>query len=281
MIAAAGDLVCARAIDAAWECRHDDVARLVDELAPDALLLLGDIQYEAGELRLFRSEFDPSFGRFRSITRPVPGNHEYSTLGARGYFDYFNGEDSTVGIAGPRSRGYYSYDLGNWHLVALNSNCGDVGCGPGSAQERWLRADLARHPTQCLLAYAHHPRFTSGLHGDAREMATLWNALAESNADLMLAGHDHEYERLAPMRADGTADSVAGIRSFVVGTGGRNMRAFGRIRANSEVRNNETFGVLAVTLDSASYSWRFVDASTRKSVDAGTGRCKGRPRPST
>lgn len=278
VVAAVGDLVCSAPLDAAWECRHDDVARVVELLAPDALLLLGDLQYESGALENFRTQFDPSFGKFRKITRPVPGNHEYATARARGYFDYFNGVDSATGIAGPRARGYYSFDVGAWHLVAINSNCADVGgCGQGSAQERWLRTDLAQHPRQCLLAYWHHARFSSGGHGDSRELTAIWAALQEARADLVLAGHDHDYERFEPMRADGARDPTSGITSFVVGTGGRNLRRFGAIRSNSATHRDNVFGVLRLTLDTGSYAWQFVDAATVKPVDEGNGRCKGPP----
>ncbi len=278
VIAAAGDLVCVGPLEAAWECRHEDVARVIETVAPDALLLLGDLQYESGTLEEFRAQFEPTLGKFRSITRPVPGNHEYFTPRARGYFDYFNGVDSATGLAGHRSRGYYSYDVGVWHLVAINSNCAAIGgCAQGSAQERWLRADLAQHRSKCLLAYWHAARFSSGGHGDAREMTAMWSALQDARADLVLAGHDHDFERFAPMRADGTRDETAGIRSFVLGTGGRSANRFLKIRANSEVHRDDLFGVLRLTLDTGSYTWQFVDAASQKPADEGSGRCKGPP----
>ncbi len=277
---AVGDLVCAAGVPAPESCQHASVATLVDTLAPDVLLLLGDLQYEAGALSTFRNWFEPAFGRFKPIMRPVPGNHEYVTRGASGYFDYFNGVDQDVGMAGARNRGYYSFDIGSWHLIALNSNCAYVGgCGAGSAQEQWLRADLAANRATCTLAYWHHPRFSSGNHGNEPAMTAVWRALQDAGADVVLAAHDHVYERFAAQRADGTADERAGIREFVVGTGGRSMYAFPLIRANSEVRHNDAFGALRLSLDSAGYSWRFVEAPSGVVLDEGSGRCHAPPAP--
>ena len=274
---ALGDAVCARGDLAHDACRHERVAALIDSVAPDVVLMLGDLQYEEGTLSAFRLQYEPSFGRFKSITRPVPGNHEYFTTSARGYFDYFNGTGQEHGIAGARKRGFYSFELGRWHVVAINSNCEAVGgCGAGSAQERWLRDDLVQHPAACTLAYWHHARFSSGLHGDDPRLDAIWQVLVDARADLIVTAHDHDYERFAPQDAFGGLDSAAGIRSFVVGTGGKNQRGWAVIRPNSEIRRNDTFGLLRLTLDSAKYDWRFVDAATQRTVDEGVGRCRGR-----
>ena len=172
-----------------------------------------------------------------------------------------------------RRRGYYSYEVGGWHVVALNSNCAAVGgCGAGSPQEQWLRADLAAHPASCTLAYWHHPRFSSGEHGSDPTYTAFWQALYDANADLVLVGHDHDYERFAPQTADGTRDLARGIREFVVGSGGKNLRAFPQVRANSEARDVTSLGVLELTLGSGAYEWRFRPAVGSYS-DSGSASC--------
>ena len=166
----------------------------------------------------------------------MPGNHEYVTAGAAGYFDYFGAR------AGPGGTGWYAYDLGSWRIYALNSNCAEVGCGAGSAQEQWLRADLATSPHACVLAYWHHPRFSSGdEHGNDPSVGALWDALYAAGAEIVINGHDHDYERFAPQTPSGAADPATGIREFVVGTGGASLRSFSTIRANSQVRNSVTY----------------------------------------
>jgi hypothetical protein len=205
--------------------------------------------------------YAPSWGRHKARTKPSVGNHEYQTPGAAGYFDYFGA------AAGDRTKGYYSYGLGEWHIVVLNSNCSIVSCGAGSAQEQWLRADLAANPAACTLAYFHHPRFNSGAsHGNTPAVQPLWQALYD-------AGNEHLYERFGPQTPGGVADAARGIRQFTVGTGGRGLYNWGTIKPNSEVRNNTTFGVLALTLGSGSYDWRFVPVQGATFTDAGTGAC--------
>jgi hypothetical protein len=261
-IVAGGDIACSPTHESfnggagteTW-CRQMATSDLALSLEPDAVLVMGDLQYEDGKLAAFEQSYAPSWGRLKEITRPVPGNHEYQTKGARGYYDYF-GE-----AAGVRGLGFYSYNLGDWHVVAINSNCTEVGgCGVGSVQEQWLRADLAANPKACTIAYMHHPRFSSGGHGDHPDMRALWQALQDHEADVVLAGHDHNYERFAPQRADGVFDRN-GIREFVVGSAGKNLDPFRKIRANSVLRNNTDFGVLEMTLDRRSYSWRFVNVA--------------------
>ena len=280
VVVAAGDLVCGTRTDTGDPCRHAETAELVTSIDPTAVLLLGDIQYEKGTLSDFKAYFDPTWGRHKAITRPVPGNHEYETAGAAGYFDYFNGVGDQTGRAGQRGKGYYSFDLGAWHVVALNSNCGAVGgCDAGSPQEQWLRADLAAHPRTCTLAYWHHPRFSSGMHGNTSSMQPIWRALQDHGADLVLAGHDHDYERFAPQLAGGALNTSRGIRSFVVGVGGKETRAFGVIRANSEVRSNRALGVLKLTLRNAGYDWEFVPIPAHSFTDGGSAQCVGASSP--
>jgi hypothetical protein len=275
VIAAAGDIACDPDISAfnagngtRAACRQRYTADLLTAGTYAAVLVLGDIQYEIGELDDFRRSYAHSWGQVKDITYPVPGNHEYSTPRAAGYFAYFGAR------AGDPTRGYYSFDVGSWHLIALNSNCGAVGgCGRGSPQERWLRSDLAAHDTMCTLAYWHHPRFSSGLHGDDETYDAFWRALYAARADVVLAGHDHDYERFAPQSPSGKADEARGIREFVVGTGGRSRYPFRLPRPNSEVRNFGTFGVLALTLHASSYDWRFVPEEGKTFADSGRGDC--------
>jgi hypothetical protein len=237
-------------------------------LRPDAVLALGDTQYEAGTPPDFRGSYDPTWGRFKAITRPVIGNHEYGHKGGAGYFDYF-GE-----LAGLRPGGYYSFDLGSWHLVALNANCDKVACGPGSPQEQWLRVDLAYHPNRCVLAFWHHPLFSSGQEGPEPAMEPLFDALYAAKADLLVTAHNHDYERFAPQAPGGLLDPVRGIREFVVGTGGRDLQPFKKsIAPNTEALNADTFGVLALRLHPNSYNWTFVPEAGRTFTDSGSQAC--------
>jgi hypothetical protein len=228
---------------------------------------LGDTVYEKGTATEFAQCYAPVWGRFKDRTRPAPGNHDYATAGGAGYHAYFGA------IAGTPGEGWYSYDLGDWHVIVLNSNCRLVGCDAASAQHRWLQHDLATHPTTCTLAYWHHPRFSSGLHGSTADVAPLFQALYDAGADVVLAGHDHDYERFAPLDPAGNADPARGIRTFVVGTGGRSHYPFPRALAGSEVRTGDTFGVLVLTLEPAGYRWQFVPVPGRDARDGGAGVC--------
>jgi 3',5'-cyclic AMP phosphodiesterase CpdA len=262
VIAAAGDI-------ADDDLDAERTAQLLDRLRPALVLALGDIAYERGSIEEYRSYFDPTWGRHKAKLRPVPGNHEYGTPGAAGYFEYFG---SAAGVAG---QGYYSFDVGRWHLVALNSNCTAVGgCGRGSAQERWLRRDLKSSRARCTLAYWHHPRFSSGNYADDPTYDAFWRALHERGADVVLNGHDHNYQRYAPQDSNGTRDPRRGLRQFVVGTGGKNTRPVDPppVR-NREAANGETLGVLKLTLRPAGYEWRFVPVDGGSFVDSGTGTC--------
>jgi hypothetical protein len=236
---------------------------LVGELAarlPGTIALLGDNAYQHGSPADYANCFDPTWGPLRDRLRPVPGNHEYETKDAAAYFSYFG-----VGV-GRLGEGWYSYDFGAWHLIALNSECGAVrGCGAGSPELAWLVADLAAHPVACTLAYWHHPRYSSGMHGDNDMTEALWQALAAAGADVVLEGHDHDYERMAP---------IAGIRSFVVGTGGRSLYEWpGSPGPYTEVRANDTYGLLQLTLRAADFSWEFIPASGGSFSDSGSETC--------
>ncbi len=219
------------------------------ELDPDRVLLLGDNQYWSGTLAEYRTLYGPTWGRFKARTRPVPGNHEYETPRAAGYFAYFGR------LARPRGRSYYSFNLGGWHLIALNSS---IDHGPGSAQERWLRVDLVATDKRCILAYWHFPRFSSGAHqGSWGSLGTFWNDLYAARADVVLSGHEHSYERFARQTPWAKA-SRQGIRQFVVGTGGSDLLGFANRKPNSQRRISHTHGVLELVLHPASYDWRFV-----------------------
>ncbi len=241
-------------------------AALLDSL-PGTIVTLGDNVYERGTAEQFADCYDPSWGRHKSRTRPSPGNHDYLTPGATGYFGYFGD------AAGDPAQGYYSFDLGAWHILALNSNCWEVGCGAGSSQEEWLRADLAAHPAACTLAYWHHPVFSSGPHGSLTLMQDIWQTLYEHGADVVLSGHDHDYERFAPQDPNGLLDPLRGIRQFVVGTGGRSHYLIETPIANSEAHNDDTFGVLKLTLHPAGYAWEFIPEAGKTFTDSGSGVC--------
>lgn len=249
-------------------CQMMATSDVVIKAKPNAVLALGDNQYEKGEFANFQASYDPTWGRFKSITRPVPGNHEYYGSNAEGYYQYFGK------AAGDRDKGYYSFNLGNWHLIALNSNCKAIGgCEVGSPQEKWLKADLKKNPKTCTLAYWHHPRFSSGTHGNNKIVEDLWNDLYNAGAELVLSGHDHSYERFAPQGLNEKADPQKGVRQIVIGNGGKNLYPFKTIRANSEVRDNESYGVLKVALHAKSYDWELIPITGDTFTDKGSALC--------
>jgi acid phosphatase type 7 len=228
------------------------------------VLTLGDNTYPVGAPLEFSTCFESTWGRFKDRIRPSPGNHDYATTDADGYFDYFGA------AAGPERRGYYSHDLGGWHFIALNSN---VDAGPGSPQYSWLQADLAASANVlCTVAYWHHPVFSSGPHGDNRQMAEIYRLLHAAGVDVVLVGHDHVYERFAPQDADGLPDPERGVRSFTVGTGGARLYSWRTPRPNSDFRDNSSHGVLRLTLAAGSYSWAFVGVAGAP-LDTGMAQC--------
>lgn len=238
-------------------------AALLDSI-PGTVFTAGDNAYPNGTARQFARCYGPSWGRHKARTRPSPGNHDYRTAAAAAYFEYFGAH------AGPVGRGYYSYDLGDWHLISLNSN---TRMSAGSPQERWLRADLAATSKRCVLAYWHHARFSSSSnHGSQKRTQPLWEALYDHGAEIVISGHDHVYERFAPQTPDGRSDADRGIREFVVGTGGADHYDFGTPLPNSEVRDNTTYGVLKLTLNRESYTWTFVSPGA-SFTDSGSGTC--------
>ncbi|MGZ3455700.1 MAG: metallophosphoesterase family protein, partial [Polyangiales bacterium] len=255
------------------DCGLDDdsaTAKLIDAI-PGAVFTAGDNAYEDASVDDFMRCYQPTWGRHRDRTHPSPGNHEYATPRAGPYFAYF------CAAAGTPFKGWYSYDVGTWHVVALNSNCEEfqsgIGCEAGSEQEQWLRADLAAHPAKCTLAYFHHPLFTSGKNGQSAYMRPIWQALYDANVDVVVSGHSHVYERFAPMNPNGELDPVRGIRELVVGTGGVKLSGFGDVQPGSEVRQADTHGVIKLTLHASSYDWEFVPVAGKSFRDAGTGSC--------
>ncbi|HUQ19133.1 MAG TPA: metallophosphoesterase, partial [Gemmatimonadaceae bacterium] len=221
--------------------------------------------YESGTTAEFNNCFAPAWGRHRARIHPAPGNHEYeSSTTAAPYFAYFGD------AAGPAARGYYSFNVGAWHIISLNSN---VSANAGSAQEQWLRADLAANTAKCTLAFWHHALFSSGLHGSDPTMRDIWNALYDAGADVVISGHDHDYERFAPQTANGVADSDRGIREFVVGIGGRSLYPIIFVRPNSEKRLTTIFGILKLSLGPTDYQWTLIPAGGGPATDSGSGSC--------
>ena len=237
-------------------------AKLLDGIA-GTVFTAGDNAYEDGTDSQFANYYNPTWGRHKGRTLPAAGNHDYATGGATGYYNYFGA------AAGDPSKGYYSYNLGAWHVVVLNSN---VSRGAGSPQETWLRADLAAHPTACTAAIWHHPLFSSGEHGNNPSVKPLFKALYDYHADVVLNGHDHTYERFAPQDASGVA-TAQGIREFVVGMGGRSHYSWGSVKPNSEVRDNTAYGVIKLTLHPNSYDWNFIPEAGKAFTDSGSQAC--------
>jgi hypothetical protein len=265
-IVAAGDIACdpAQNKGTPQDCDQAATADLIGQIGPTAVLTLGDNQYESGTAAAYKAVFAPTWGKYKSIMYPAIGNHEYLTNGAAGYFGYFN------------VPAYYSFNLGDWHMISLDSECSYVGgCQAGSKQEQWLLADLAAHPSVCTLVYWHEPRWSSGEHQDATQMSTIWADLAAAHVSVVLSGHNHDYERFSPLNANGQVDP-AGPTEFVVGTGGKNHYGFTVAPLNGElVRNDQSFGVIKMTLGPTSYSWSFVPAPGYTFHDSGSANCVG------
>jgi hypothetical protein len=266
ILLAAGDIA---------ECDHkgdEATARLLAEHPTATIAALGDLAYQHGTTRDFERCFSPSWGRFRDRIRPTPGNHDHATKDAAGYVRYFGRR------AGPPDEFRYSYNLGRWHVVVLDSDCWRVGgCDITDPQARWMRADLRANRRRCTLAYWHRPPFSSGRYGDAKDTArvrALWQVAVEEGVDLVLAGHEHSYERFAPMDASGAIDRDLGTRLMIVGTGGGNLRRYRTPRLPAtEVRNADTWGVLRLTLRADGYDWRFLPVRGRPFTDSGSSDC--------
>ena len=268
-IVAAGDIATCN------DTGDEGTAALIDQI-PGTVLPLGDLAYQDGSKADFDNCYGPTWGRFKDRSRPTTGNHEYVQKDAGAYFDYWG-----PGV-GERGKGYYSFDVGTWHLIALNSTCDAVGgCGHNTPMEQWLRADLAATRAHCILAYWHHPRFftpsrqpgVGKIVPSDRKMSPFWTDLQAAGADVVLSGHRHDYERFARQNSDGTADP-AGLREFVVGTGGGPHDHFeGPVAPNSEIRQQDTYGVLQLTLHADSYDWRFTATAGDPFTDSGTDSC--------
>jgi acid phosphatase type 7 len=241
-------------------------AKLLDGIA-GTVFTVGDNAYPKGREVDYTRCYEPTWGRHRNRTRPAPGNHDYETPQAAPYYNYFGD------LAGPSGRGYYSYNLGTWHIISLNSNTNASSWG--KVQEEWLRKDLAENPVPCTLAYWHHPSFSSGNeHGNSPFMFALLKILYRHGVSALISGHDHIYERFAPQDPEGKADPK-GIRQFVAGTGGTRLYKIGTIKPNSEVRNIMAHGVLKLTLKASGYDWEFVPISGQTFSDRGTASCSG------
>jgi chitodextrinase len=272
-VAAAGDIACDplsgsfnNGEGTSSSCRQAATAELL--AGADAVLTLGDTQYENGAYDKFLASYNKSWGAAKGITYPAIGNHEYQTPGGLGYFTYFGSAAGTPG------QGWYSFDLGGWHIISLNSNCSAVGgCGVGSPQYLWLLADLAANDAGCTLAYWHHPRFSSGNYGNDGAFQPFWQLLYNDGAEIVLAGHDHNYQRYAPQTPAGARDDARGIREFVVGTGGKSHYPVDMSGTNRQAANGDTFGVLNLTLRADSYDWQFVPEEGKAYTDSGTSSC--------
>ena len=252
-------LVGAGDIAACSHSNDESTAKLLDGIS-GTVFTAGDNTYINGTYTEYMNCYHPTWGRHKSRTKPSPGNHDYNTSGAAGYFQYFRNTPS-----------YYAYNLGDWRIYSLNS---EISVSSTSAQARWLKNDLAANPKRCVLAYWHSPRWSSGSrHGSDSSMQTLWKILYDAGAEVVISGHEHNYERFKQMNASGSAAS-SGLRQFVVGTGGAGLYSFGSAKSTSEVRNSSTYGVLKLTLNSTSYSWRFVPVAGKTFTDSGTTNCR-------
>ncbi|HEY3342273.1 MAG TPA: DNRLRE domain-containing protein [Anaerolineae bacterium] len=273
-IAAAGDIICDSLTTGSSSCQQKMVSDIAVNLNPAAMLILGDLCHTPSD-NCFNNYYGPAFGRLFNSTYPVTGNHEYldATSNAVPYFDYWNGVGNFSGRASDRDKGYFSFDLGTWHIVALNSQCSHAGgCGTSSAQYLWLQQDLNSHPTACTLVYWHIPVFSSGGRANAN-MKSIFALLYTNNVELVLNGHDHIYERFAPQDSNGVLDEARGVREIISGTGGANHTSIAAIQPNSQVRNTDTFGILKVTLHPDRYDWEFVPQPGKTFSDSGTTLC--------
>jgi len=255
VLLAAGDIA-----NCASTSQDEATAKILAQYPSATIATIGDNAYPDGTATDYSNCYTPSWGPYKSRTRPSPGNHDYHVSGATAYYSYFG---SAAGTAG---KGYYGYTLGTWRLYSLNSEANI------SAETSWLKSDIIAHPTTCILAYWHKPLFSSGHHGNITAMKGVYTVLYNARADVVLNGHDHEYERFAKQTPDGIASS-AGIREFVVGTGGTGLYPFNAPKPNSQVRYNGGHGVLRLTLSAASYTWKFLSIAGKTFTDGGSGAC--------
>lgn len=261
-ILAAGDIAsCASGGDEA-------TANLLDARPHALIVTLGDNVTDNGTAAEFANCYNPSWGRHKGRTRPALGDREYAVFRAGGYFGAFGS------AAGEAPLGWYSYDLGTWQVIVMNSNCEAVGCALGGTQETWLRQAMGANPRACTLAVLHHPRWSSGTtSGPTPAVAPLYQALHDAGVDVLLSAHERNYERFPPLDPAGNFDPVRGVRQFVVGTGGRSHQPFGPPQFGSQVRNDNTFGLLVLTLRPTSYDWQFVPEAGKTFTDAGSSPC--------
>ncbi len=287
VIAAAGDIACepaprtfAPGAPMPARCAQYATSDLLLRRDLDAVLAVGDLQNDGTPAQNFARSFVPSWGRLKNLLRPITGNHEYLDPNANFYFDYFDGVGQQTGPVGVRGQGWYSFDIGAWHVVALSSECADprvdptgAGCAPGSPQEQWLRADLAAHPARCTLAMWHHPMFTSGTNAGRPQLEPLWRALYDFGVELVLNGHTHGYERYEPMDPLGGPDPARGVREIIVATGGASHGVYATPQPPSVIRDNTSFGALELHLHAASYSWSFLPVTPGGFTDSGSATC--------
>lgn len=273
IIVAAGDISCDKDEPGYLSCEQKQTADVVEKINPVAVLALGDLQYDGGSYQDFLAFYDKTWGKFKDKTYPILGNHEYVTKNASGYFDYFNGLETLSGRAGERGKGYYSFEIGKWHVIAINSNCWAVGgCTASSPQGKWLLADLAAHPNFCSIAFFHHPVFSSAHHGNTEYMQEFWKILSDHKVDLVLSGHDHDYERFLPKDRFGK-NVEKGTVQIVAGTGGDSTYSFENKYEAGIARNNRDFGVLKLTLHEKSYDFEFVPIIGGSFQDKGSREC--------
>lgn len=263
-VVAVGDIACSPDGQVTTTtCRQRATARQARGYSPKRVLGLGDMQYDSGSLSEFSGSYDKSWGGdLKSITKPVPGNHEYRTSGASGYYRYFRNQQ-------PGAPGYYAFNVGSWRIYALNSNCSIIDC---AQEDAWLERDMAANPRACSALTMHHPLYSSGYeHGDSAEGQRFWRTALKHDADVVLAGHDHDYERFQPMDADGQVTD-AGMTSFVVGTGGKSLYPTRGLRDGSVVFDNHRAGVMAMHLGTGAFGWHY-QTIDGKTIDEGTADC--------
>jgi hypothetical protein len=273
IMVAAGDIACAPgSATTSTTCQQMKTAALIGTLNPKYVLPLGDLAYPAGTQPAFDHAYAPSWGQYKSITKPVPGNHEYGTAGASGYFGYFGARATPLQPTCTYDcKGYYSFSTGSWHVVALNTRCSETTdtCADFTAQAAWLDQDLTAHPARCTLAYMHNPLFSGG-YGATPEVKVFWNVLQKHHADLVLTGHAHNYQRFVAQTPGGTA-SANGITEIIAGTGGNSLQTLTTTK-NQAAHINHTFGVVRLALNAGGWTSKFISTSG-STLDSASGSC--------